>query len=73
MRHKKQIYEMLAKITAVAAVERQKGNIEHAQIMTAVGVGLRWVIYDFDFGLEDLTKPDIPKEKKKDYTHPMKE
>jgi hypothetical protein len=64
MRRKKQIYEMLAKITAIAACERQQGNIEHAQLMTAVGVGLRWVIYDFDFGLEDLTKPDIPRGKK---------
>ncbi|PWB55598.1 MAG: hypothetical protein C3F06_02380 [Candidatus Methanoperedenaceae archaeon] len=60
MRSKKQIRELLAKITAISNVERQLGNIEHAQLMTAVGVGLRWVIYDFDFGLEDLTIPDIP-------------
>lgn len=67
IRPKKQIYEMLLKMTAIAQAERQQGNIEHAQLMTAVGVGLRWVLYDWDFGLEDLTKPNIvmKKEKKK--------
>ena len=59
MRRKKQIFDMLGKITAIATIERQLGNIDHAQLMTAVGVGLRWVVYDWDFGLEDLTKPDI--------------
>ncbi len=51
---------MLAKVTAVANIERTKGNKEHAQLMTAVGMGLRWVIRDYDFGLEECTRPRTP-------------
>lgn len=57
VRAKPEIYSMLAKITAIANIERKKGNPEHAALMTAVGVGLRWVIHDYDFGLEELSKP----------------
>lgn len=60
MRSKEEIYDMLAKITAVATLERNLGNKEHASLMVAVGVGLRWVLRDYDFGLEEPTKPSLP-------------
>lgn len=62
-RPEKEIYNMLAKITAVANIEREKGNIEHARIMTAVGFGMRWVVRDYDFGLEEPTRPSGIKER----------
>jgi hypothetical protein len=61
IRSKDEIYDMLAKVTAIASAERQKGNKEHASLMVAVGVGLRWVLRDYDFGLEEPTKPQPPK------------
>ncbi len=60
-RSEKEIYAMLARVTLIANLERQKGNKEHASIMTAVGFGLRWVVRDYDFGLEEPTKPKAPK------------
>lgn len=65
IRSKDEIYEMIAKVTAIATVERQKGNKEHASLMTAVGMGLRWVIHDYDFGLEEPTKPQLPRSQEK--------
>ncbi|KAB2942397.1 MAG: hypothetical protein MPEBLZ_04510 [Candidatus Methanoperedens nitroreducens] len=59
IRPKEEIYGMLAKVTLIANTERQLGNMEHASLMTAMGVGMRWVLRDYDFGLEELTKPKI--------------
>lgn len=61
IRPKDEIYGMLAKVTLIANTERRLGNTEHASIMTAVGVGMRWVLRDYDFGLEEPTKPKIDK------------
>ncbi len=47
---------MLTKVTLIANLERERGNTEHAALMTAVGVGLRWVIHDYDFALEGKEK-----------------
>lgn len=58
-----EIYAMLEKLTLIAAVERKKGQKEHADILIAMGCGIRWVINDFDFGLEDPTRPSIPQSK----------
>ena len=63
IRSKYEIYDMLAKVTEIANSERQMGNKEHASLMTAVGVGLRWVLRDYDFGLEEPTRPSIPQSK----------
>jgi hypothetical protein len=57
IRSKDEIYDMLAKVTLIANTERQLGNTEHASLMTGVGVGMRWVLHDYDFGLEEPTKP----------------
>ncbi len=57
VRSKKEILAMLAKVTYIADVERQKGGIEHASLMAAVGVGLRWAVRDWDFGFEEISKP----------------
>ncbi len=51
LRTKQEIYDMLSRVTAISNMEREKGNKDHAALMTAVVVGLRWVIHDYDFGL----------------------
>jgi hypothetical protein len=58
-----EIYDMLEKLTLIAAVERKKGQKEHADILIAMGCGIRWVVNDFDFGLEEPTRPSIPQSK----------
>ncbi len=58
MRSEAEIQVMLAKLTLIADKEREKGNKEHSQLCTAMGCGLRWVIGDWDFGLDERTLSD---------------